>query len=123
MGHSLRIPLLFPLDTTKDSFPSLNVTLELRKSSAIFLCLMIVQDYLLEPSLFRYDMDIHCLPLFLAFAKNKESTVPSMTFSTVFFFRPPSFQPASIIYYVNNVGTALVLLRFAREWPPQHKKR
>jgi hypothetical protein len=44
--------------------------------------------------------------------------VPSMTFCIVFFFRPPSFQPASIIYYVNNVGATLVLLRFARQWPP-----
>jgi hypothetical protein len=60
---------------------------------------------------------------FLAFAKNKESTVPSMTLRTVFFFHPPNFQPTSIIYYVNNVGATLVLLRFAGQWPPQHKKK
>ncbi len=39
------------------------------------------------------------------------------------FFYPPSFQPASIIYYVNNVGTTLDLLHFVGQWPPQHKKR
>jgi len=60
---------------------------------------------------------------FLAFAKNKESIVPSMTLRIVLFFRPPSFQPTSIIYYVNIVGVALVLLCFVGQWPPQHKKR
>jgi hypothetical protein len=30
---------------------------------------------------------------------------------------------ASIIYYVNNVGVALILLCFAKQWPPQHKKK
>jgi len=60
---------------------------------------------------------------FLAFVKNKESTMPSMTLHIVFFFYPPSFQPTSIIYYVNNVGATLVLLRFARQWPPQQKIR
>jgi len=49
--------------------------------------------------------------------------MPSMTLHIVFFFYPPSFQPTSIIYYVNNVGATLVLLRFARQWPPQQKIR
>jgi len=30
--------------------------------------------------------------------------------------------PASLHHYVNNVGATLVLLCFAGQWPPQHKK-
>ncbi len=60
--------------------------------------------------------------IFLAFAENKENIMPSMTFRIIFFFRPPNFQPTFVIYYVNNVGATLVLLRFARKWSPQHKK-
>jgi hypothetical protein len=45
-----------------------------------------------------------------------------MTFRTDFFFRPPSLQPTSIIYYVNNVDAARVLLRFTGQWPPQLTK-
>ncbi len=42
--------------------------------------------------------------------------------ATWFFFCPPNFKPASIIYYVNNVGATLVLLRFVWNGPHNTKK-